>query len=239
MATTWTISRRQGTCAATGRAFEDGERHASLLQVSEGTLERVDLCLEAWRERKASTASGDHAEPLFFWFTRHEVERKKTVQLDMESLDQLFVQLEGRPELSVRELRYVLCLLLMRKRRVKVEKVLRENGEESFIVKRPRDDTRYAVYVYDFEPERLDEVRAQLQAVFDGAEGPHGIRLGDEDPDAAEGDGVEGSTGDTPEHEPEDRPGDALEAAEGSGDGDDVDGSRGAHCGGDDGYVEA
>ena len=183
MATTWTITRRQGTCAETGYEFGDGERHVSLLRVNEGALERADLSLPAWRDLRSRIESEEASEeePLFWWMTRHEVAKKKTVAMDMESLAGLFVQLEGREEIQVRELRYVLCLLLMRKRRVKVEKVLRENGEESFLDKRPRDDTRYKVYVYDFEPERLDEVRAQLQAVFDGAEGPDGIQLSPED----------------------------------------------------------
>ena len=189
MATTWSIARRQGSCSDTGRAFADGERHASILGVHEGALQRTDVCIDAWKVRQARITAGDEPEPLFLWFTRHEEERKKTVQLDLESLDRLFVELEGRQELQVRELRYVLCLLLMRKRRAKVEKVLREGEDESFVVKRPREEQRYKVYVYDFEPERLDQVRAQLQAIFDGAEGPHGIRLGLEDEDEDQVDG--------------------------------------------------
>ena len=183
MASTWTISRRQGRCAETEREFGEGERHVSLLTVVEGALQRADLSVAAWKAFQERIESGEAEAPLFYWFTRHMVERKKTVQLDLESLDRLFLELEGREEIQVRELRYVLCLLLMRKRRVKVEKVLREGDEEAFIVKRPRDDRRYKVFVYDFEADRLDEVRAQLQAVFDGAEGPHGIRLGLEDAD--------------------------------------------------------
>lgn len=176
MATNWSISRRTKACADTERPFEDGERHASFLCTIDGDLERVDLCLDAWRARVERGHNGE--EPLFFWFTRHEESRKKTVQMDIESLDRLFVSLEGREETSVRELRYVLCLLLMRKRRAKMEKVVRDGDVESFLVKRPKDDTRYQVFVYDFEPERLDQVRTQLQAVFDGADGPEGIRLG-------------------------------------------------------------
>ncbi|MDG1049653.1 MAG: hypothetical protein P8M11_09150 [Planctomycetota bacterium] len=186
MASTWSISRRQARCAETEREFGEGERHVSLLTVVEGALQRADLSLDAWGTLQAKIESGETAAPLFHWFTRHQVERKKTVQLDFESLDRLFLELEGREELQVRELRYVLCLLLMRKRRVKVEKILREGDEEAFLVKRPRDDRRYKVFVYDFEADRLDEVRAQLQAVFDGAEGPHGIRLGLDDGDLAE-----------------------------------------------------
>lgn len=185
MATAWQISRRAGACAVTGRAFEDGERHVSYLRENEGALERVDLSLEAWRDREGTS---DDGEPLLFWHTRHEVEPRKTVQLDLDALGRLFVALEGHESLAVREFRYVLCLLLMRKRKAKVEKVDRKGGVESFIVKRPRDDTRYRVFVYDFEPERLDELRAQMQAVFDGAEGPDGIRLEGDDEGDDEGD---------------------------------------------------
>ena len=188
----------------TERPFEDGERHVSLLQVQDGALERVDLSMDAWREQRAKIDAKDADEPLFYWVTRHEVERKKTVQLDMESLDRLFVQLEGRGEREVRELRYVLCLLLMRKRRVKVERVVRKDGEESFLVKRPREDTRYTVYVYDFEPEQLEHLRAQLQAVFDGAEGPHGVRLEDSVRDADGGSSAADSAAESAaESEPE------------------------------------
>ena len=190
MQATWSIARRQGVCAVTERPFEDGEKHVSLLRVRGGELERIDLSMPAWREhrealRERKADAGDD-EPLCYWVTRHEVDKKTAVQLDMESLDRLFVELEGREELAVRELRYVLCLLLMRKRRVKVERVLRENGEESFLVKRPRDDRRYTVFVYDFAPEHLDSLRAQLQAVFDGAEGPCGVRLGGDEESESE-----------------------------------------------------
>lgn len=202
MATTWSISRRTGACAASGRVFEDGERHVSLLRVTEGVLERVDLSVEAWREEEERIAAEGGDEPLLFWTTRHAVEARKTVQLDLDSLDRLFLQLEGRPEREVRELRYVLCLLLMRKRRVKVERVVRKDGEESFLVKRPRDDQRYTVYVYDFEPEQLDALRAQLQAVFDGAEGPHGVRLVGEEEMSTEESSSEGAD-DALEAEPE------------------------------------
>ncbi len=127
----------------------------------------------------------------------------------------------------MRELRYVLCLLLMRKRRVKVLKVLREDGEESFIVKRPKEDARYKVYVYDFEPERLDEVRAQLQAVFDGAEGPHGIRLSDEDDDGAADVANEGDAEVAGDPDPSSEPGEPEGSAPQEGDPDESGGADG------------
>ena len=106
-------------------------------------------------------------------------EQKRTVQLDLESLERLFLELEGTDELRLQELRYVLCLILMRKRRLKVERVLRTADGEAFRVKRPRRDERLEVRVFDFSPERMAEIRTELQAIFDGAEAVEGVELGD------------------------------------------------------------
>jgi hypothetical protein len=188
----WRISRRRGTCSACERVFDDGERYMSSLRVTPEGLERADLCPAYWdgkpeaahgeacrracQERAESGIEGAvEGQDLFWWATRHQVERKKTVQLDLESLERLFLELEGKTEPAVQELRYVLCLILMRKRRLKVERVLRTAEGEAFRVKRPRRDERYEVRVFDFTAERMAEVRTQLQAIFDGAETVDGV----------------------------------------------------------------
>lgn len=217
--TQWRISRRRGICSACERPFEDGERHVSTLRVTPEGLERNEVC-EAWWERDTERSASDacraaclareeplaggandaSAEPLFWWFTRHSAERRKTVQLDLESLERLFLELEGREEEALRELRYVLCLLLLRKRRVKVENVLRDEDGESFVVRRPRREARYRVHVFDFGPDRVAELRSQLQALFDGEELGEGLALaGAQAPEPA-GEAPEGAdaAGDSP-----------------------------------------
>lgn len=158
----WKFQRRQGRCQACERAFEEGERHASLLRVEGETVEREDVCSPCHGSRAA-------AGTLFYWFTRHRTDRRK-LQLDLGTLEQLFVQLEGRPERGVREMRYVLCLLLMRKRRLKLERVQRGTDGESMLVRRPRRKESFEVFVFDFSPDRMGELRRDLLAVFEGAE---------------------------------------------------------------------
>ena len=166
----WRIEKRRSLCLHCQHEFGEGERHLSLLAVSDEGLVREDRCVTCWRAQTEGKDSEAPAAPLFWWFTRHRGERKKTLQLDLETLERLFLQLEGHEERAVRELRYLLCLLLMRKRRLKVVRVDRGREGESFVVKRPRRDERYRVFVFDFEAERLAELRTQLQAIFDGAE---------------------------------------------------------------------
>jgi hypothetical protein len=182
----WKIEKRRVECRQCERAFEEGERHVSPLAIGEAGLSRADRCLDCWRARDEEPAESSEEQRLFWWFTRHQADRKKSVQLDLETLERLFLELEGHEERAVRELRYLLCLLLMRKRRLKVERVDRDREGDAFVVKRPRREERYRVFVFDFAPERLDELRTQLQAIFDGAEPEAadltGAASGDPDP---------------------------------------------------------
>ena len=203
----WKITRRGGICTACERSFEDSERLVSTLRIGPEGLERAEFCRAWWSatpqdargeacaEACSARAEGAELPPgvedLIWWATRHHAEARKTVQLDLASLERLFLELEGREELKLRELRYLLCLLLMRKRRVKVEKIERGAEGESFVVRRPRHEERYRVFVFDFEPERIEELRAELQSIFDGAEALDGGSVDGEDPgeqDPSEGD---------------------------------------------------
>ena len=122
----------------------------------------------------------------FWWTTRHLAVAPKTIAMDMDALQRLFLELQGREEKPLRELRYVLCLLLMRKKRVKLERILREEGGESFIVRRPKTEERYTVEVFDFTKERMAEIREHLQAIFDGVDSDEALAA------AARGEALEG-----------------------------------------------
>lgn len=159
----WRIRRRHGACGACEREFEDGERHASLLFVAGEDLAREDLCRACW------TARAPDGDDLLWWFTRYHRDRRRTLQLDLASLERLFVELEGRGEEKLRELRYLLCLLLMRKRKLKLARVRRGREGEFLVVRRPRREEELSVLVFDFSPERMDELRTHLHEMLEGA----------------------------------------------------------------------
>jgi hypothetical protein len=167
----WKIRRRHGECTVCESQFVEEQRHASLLRLNDSQdLVRQDLCDACWGETPEE-------QVLFWWFTRHWASRKKTVQLDLGSLERLFMELDGREEDKLRELRYLLCLLLMRKRKLKLQKVKRSAAGEQLILRRPRRTEELSVWVYDFTPDRMEELRSRLQEVLDGA-GP--VEGGDE-----------------------------------------------------------
>jgi len=183
----WKIRRRHGECTRCQSVFEEGGRLASVLRLDEEKdLLREDLCESCWGADSPATY-------LFWWFTRFHASRKRTLQLDLGSLERLFMELEGKQEQQLAELRYLLCLLLMRKRKLKLKQVKRGKQGEELILRRPRRDENLAVWVFDFTPERIEELRLRLQEVLEGA-GP--AEQGGEAEDAPEGGSERGPAGD-------------------------------------------
>jgi hypothetical protein len=159
----WKFRRRQSGCAVCERPFAEGERHFSALGVRDGDLLREDACGGCW----ASRSDGGRA---IWWHTRHSAQRDRRLALNIEALEALFLALEGQHDTALRELRFLLCLLLMRKRRLKTLRIARDAQGESFIVHRPRRKEELRVYVFEFTPERMGELREKLREIFEGAE---------------------------------------------------------------------
>jgi hypothetical protein len=161
--TEWKFTKRQPACRHCQHTFEDTEPHISALAVRGEEVAREDVCLACW---KTQLSRGD----LFWWRTRHEEGKKRGIALNLEALEALFTRLEGQSTRALAELRYVLCLVLMRKRKLKIERVERDAEGEALIVSRPRRTDLFRVAVFDFSPEKIDELRSRLQEVFEGAE---------------------------------------------------------------------
>jgi hypothetical protein len=122
--TGYPIARTTGQCAATGRALAVGERYVATLVEVEGAadLRRVDFSLDAWKDgaRPAALIPGG----LLFasWQASvHEPSARKGVVLDPEELLDIFESLAEATEPRKLSFRYLLALMLIRKRVLKYE----------------------------------------------------------------------------------------------------------------------
>ena len=161
----WKIERRRDRCLRCESPFEEGTRHVSTIAFQGESLAREDLCAVCWEMRERGLE-------IFHWYTRQQKDRR-SLALDLPTLEQLFLRLEGNEEARILELRYVIALILMRKRRLKLVRVVRE-PRETLVLRRPRREESLRVPVCDFEPERMDALRQELIGIFEGAEGPGG-----------------------------------------------------------------
>jgi len=193
----WRFRRRQGACARCGSTFVDGEALFSLLRLEEGgVLERGDLCSRCFDAR-------DPGQDVFWWRTAHR-QRRRVLALDFELLLGLVEQLAGDAREPCRDLAFLLALLLVRHRRLRLSGVRRSGGGEELLLRRPRSTRSFPVEVRELaeEPRRL--AQAALAALLDPDEeaAPEELlqrlaeaRPGEPEAAGAEPGGAEGGTG--------------------------------------------
>ena len=211
----WKIARQGGTCGACERSFDEDEPHLSLLFLAGDEPARQDMCQTCFAER--TDAGGDEAD-LWWWRTHYRSESKRGLALNLEAIEGLFIALEERAAKAetstLSELRYILCLILMRKRRLKIERIVRGKDGEAMLVRRPRRKESLRVAVHDFTPERTDQLRGKLVRLFDSEEADLAELENEPEVDLTEL--PEEEAADEASSDVRDAPGDAGEAVDGA-----------------------
>jgi len=110
----WEIKKPLGECFGTGRVIEDGqEYYGALVETAEG-LERRDFSTEYWEQEKPAV--------FCFWRTKlAAAEEKKALFVDDDMLMAFFERLGPETDPEKVNFRFVLTLVLMRKRRLKYD----------------------------------------------------------------------------------------------------------------------
>lgn len=117
----YSIARSTGRCAATGRAIAVGEKCiAALVERADGQgMERLDYDLEAWASGARPQAPLRLVGSWRATVAAHDT--KKNRFLDDEELLDLFEQMEESGDARRLAFRYVLALLLIRRRLLRHE----------------------------------------------------------------------------------------------------------------------
>lgn len=123
------VPRSAGKCAASGRAIAAGEKYFAAVRETPGGIERVDVSAECWAEFPKNGL-------LAYWQTvMRAVEEKKKVFVDDDVLCTLFERLADAVEPAKISFRFVLGLILMRKRLVVYESTRHEGGQDIWVVR--------------------------------------------------------------------------------------------------------
>lgn len=151
------IERCTRHCSTSGRELAPGEEIVSVLVSQRGKLRRHDYALAAW--------AGPPADAVAWWKSRiPEREQKRANLTPNDALLEAFRNLEH--ETDQQQLRYVLALLLVRRRVLRQEELRREaDGSETLILHAPREDLEYSVRVALPEESHAAELQARLTAL--------------------------------------------------------------------------
>ena len=148
------VQRCTRRCATTDRELQPGETFYSVLRVEGADVVRSDYCDEAWL--------GPPDEALGWW--RSQMPTPSTNKLHWAPNDVMlhyFEQLENQPQKQ--DVRYVLALLMIRRRVVRLEDT-EDLGDdrELMVIFCPRNENEYKVSVVPPTEERINEIQKEL-----------------------------------------------------------------------------
>ena len=159
--TDYDIVHQTGVCAATQRQLEPGEEfYAVLFETADG-FERRDYSVAAWQSRPD--------EYFCFWKSRvPRKEDKQQVFIDSAAVADLFLKLADHQEEVKRHFRFVLSLILMRKRLLKYERTLRTGDGEFWRMRLTRDQSTHDVLNPQMTDAQIEAVGRELGAILHG-----------------------------------------------------------------------
>jgi hypothetical protein len=148
------VQRCSRRCATTGRDLAPGEAFYSALFTSGSQVVRQDYSAEAWQ--------GPPAEALGWWKSQIPIaDTNKAHWAPNDVILRLFDEMADQPDRA--DMRYVLTLLLIRRRVLRLEDTLRdEPHRETLLVYCPRRQSEYKVPVNMPSEARIQEIQQNL-----------------------------------------------------------------------------
>jgi hypothetical protein len=156
-ATGYSVARALPQCHTCGKAIAPGDKIMAALRETPLLLERVDICPDCW-------AAHDKTGLLGFWQTiMPQSTAKKKIFVDDDVLCELFERLGDATEQSKINFRFMLGLILMRKRRIAYESSRNENEVEIWSVRFRGREEKLDLVNPKLNEQQVGEVSTQLE----------------------------------------------------------------------------
>jgi len=155
------------TCASTGRSLQPGDVYFSVLAVHDAKMVRHDYSAAAW--------SGPPEDCIGWWRSRLPTRDQGAPKLaPTDVMLNLFTALEDKP--AEAEFRYLLGLLLLRRKVLRREDTIQDDkGRELLVVSSPRREEQYELLVAEPDAEQAEALRQQMVNLLygdsDGSDG--------------------------------------------------------------------
>jgi hypothetical protein len=160
--TGYSLAKAQGKCLVCGRDIPSGEKLMAALRETPAALERLDVCPGCW-------PGFDKAGLLGFWqMTMHEPTANKPMFVDDELLCELFERLATAVEPAKINFRFMLGLILMRKRRIVYESTKQNGEKEIWAVRFKGQEGLMDLVNPRLDEQQMGEVSTQLGEILNG-----------------------------------------------------------------------
>jgi len=155
----WEIDKPLGHCYGTGRKIEyDEEYYGALVETDEG-LERRDFCADYWQEQKPNA--------FCFWKSKlPHPDQKKQIFVDDEMLMAFFERLGQETGQEKINFRFVLTLVLMRKRRLKYDSSETRADKEIWRLRITGENQFVEVVNPHLDEEQIEQLSSQIGEIL-------------------------------------------------------------------------
>ncbi len=158
--TGYDVSRPQGRCFVSGEPINPGDKFMAALRESPMGFERVDVLPAHWEQF-------DHSEVLAFWQTvMPNSEEKKKVFVDDTVLCELFDRLGSATEENKISFRFVLGLILIRKRLLVYDGTRHEESADIWTVHLKGSETKLDLVDPKLNEQQMMDVSRQMGEIL-------------------------------------------------------------------------
>jgi hypothetical protein len=155
----WEIHKPLGVCAGSGRAIVPDEEFISALVETAGGFERRDYCSEYW-------TANNPAVYCYWKSIMHKDDKKKKIFVDDDMLMSFFERLADETDEEKIYFRFVLTLVLMRKRLVKYDSSEKIDGKEIWTVRITGRDEKAQVINPQLTEDKIAQLSEQLGQIL-------------------------------------------------------------------------
>ena len=146
-------------CAATGRELKAGERVFSVLRDENGQFVRADYAADAW--------PGPPAGAVAWWAGRvPDAGRPAKPVINDDLLVDCFEHLAGTTDPARQRFRYVVALLLMRRKRFRFDDARKREDRETLVVRDAKSGRRHELVDPQLTEPEMDAVRDEVFRVL-------------------------------------------------------------------------
>ena len=156
----WEIDKPLGRCFGSGKKIECGEEYLGALVETDEGLQRRDFCADYWQSEKP--------EVFCYWKSKlPSGDQKKQIFVDDEMLMAFFERLAEETEQEKINFRFVLALILMRKRRLKYDSSKVEDDKEIWRLRIVGSDKEFVEMINPrLDEEQIGQLSSQIGQIL-------------------------------------------------------------------------
>jgi len=155
----WEIEKTLGQCYGTGQKFEVGREYFAALVETENGFQRRDYSVEYWQEQKPSV--------YCYWKTKMaDPGQKRKLFVDDDMLMTFFERLADETNQERINFRFIITLVLMRKRRLKYNSSRIEDDREIWSLRVTGQDRTVEVINPDLTEDKIEQLSSQISQIL-------------------------------------------------------------------------